>query len=95
MPQILVLHHKVEDYSKFKKNFDEHKPMRRAAGERSYRLFHTEGDPNNLVFLFDWDTVERFQEYAQSKALREAQKDAGLIDQPEILVLKQIETGTL
>jgi hypothetical protein len=27
--------------------------------------------------------------------LREAQKDAGLIDQPEILVLKQIETGTL
>ena len=95
MPHVLIIHHKVRDYAKFKANFDDHKLMRKSGGEKSYQLYHKENDPDDLVLLFEWDNMENFQKFAQSKELQQAQAEAGLVDQPEIFVLEEIEKGVL
>ena len=95
MPHVLILHHKVTDYRKFKANFNEHTSMRRAGGEKFYQIFHKAGDADDLVMLFEWDKMENFEKFAQSQELRQAQEEAGLVDQPEIYILNEIEKGSL
>ncbi|OGC09725.1 hypothetical protein A2V82_13370 [candidate division KSB1 bacterium RBG_16_48_16] len=95
MIHVLVIHHRVEDYARFKAHFDAQKVEGKKGGIISYQMFHKAEDPNDLVFLFDWDNIENFKKYAGSPEFQREQKDAGLIDQPEIYILNEIEKGSL
>lgn len=95
MIHVLVIHHKVEDYTKFKAHFDAQKTKGKEGGILSYQMFHKVEDLNDFVFLFEWDNIENFKKYAESPEFRQEQKDAGLIDQPEIYILNKIEKGAL
>lgn len=81
MPYVLTVRHKVEDYTRFKSTFDSGIAIRKAGGEKSYQIFRTVDDPNDLVLLFEWDNLDNFQKYSQSEELREAQQQAGVIGQ--------------
>lgn len=39
MSYVLVIKHKVQDYKKFKANFNDHGSVRKSAGEKSYQIF--------------------------------------------------------
>jgi len=46
--------------------------MRKAGGEKSYQIFHTVEDPNNLVVLFEWDSLDNARKYLDSEELQAA-----------------------
>ena len=94
MPFVLTIRHTVEEYSKWKAHFDAHADMRKAAGETSYHIFHTEGDPNGLVLLFAWDSLENFRKYNHSEALQQAMKESGVVTEPQMYFLEEIEQGS-
>ena len=71
MSYILVTRHKVEDYARWKSAFDGDTEMRKGAGEKSYQIFHTDDDPNNLAILFEWDNLDNARKFMQSEELRE------------------------
>ena len=83
MAHILV-HHKVEDYNKWKPVFDGHGSFRSENGSNGDRVFRSANDPNEIFILFDWDTIENAQKFTQSDALKEAMKEAGVVGMPEI-----------
>ena len=98
MPYMLV-RHKVDDYAKWKPVFDDHGDFRKANGEKSYQIFRPKGDPNdepnNLIILFEWDSLDNAKKFAQSESLWEAMKKAGVIGQPHIHFLEEIEKGAV
>jgi quinol monooxygenase YgiN len=92
---VLVTQHKVEDYAKWKTEFESSGiDMRKKAGEKSYQIFRTDDDPNNLVMLFQWDSIDNARKFMESNELREGMQKAGVIGQPEIRFLEEVEKGS-
>ena len=90
MPFMLV-RHKVQDYSNWKPIFDEHRTTRQAAGSMGGRLFRSADDRNELVMLLEWDDMEKAREFAQSQALLDTMKRAGVEDTPDVYFLIEVE----
>ena len=89
----LLIRHKVKDYPAWKKVFEGVIDTRRAGGEKSYQILHTANDNNNLVALFEWDSLENAKKYASSPELKEAMGKAGVVEQPEIYFLEEYTEG--
>ena len=52
--------------------------MRKRSGARSYQIFQAEDDPNHVMVLLEWDTLDNARRYFQSEKFKEAQKDSGV-----------------
>ena len=87
--------HKVQDYSAWKTIFDGATKMRKASGEKSYQVWNTENDPNNLFLLFEWDNIANAKKFLGSTELKTAMKKAGVIEEPEIRFLKELGRGKI
>jgi heme-degrading monooxygenase HmoA len=86
----LSVHHKVEDYSKWRAVFDEMNDVRRRYGQTGFRVLRTAADPNEIVILTEWPTVEQARAYATSNDLKDGMQKAGVASQPEVLFLEEL-----
>jgi len=87
----LLVHHKVEDYEKWKSVYTEHEASRKAAGSQGARLLRNLNDGNELVVITTWPDVEQAQAFASSPDLRAAMQRAGVLGAPEVLFLEEVE----
>lgn len=85
----LLVHHKVEDYNKWKPIFDEHSSFRAQNGSQGGRVFRSLNDPNDLFILFEWDSIANAQKFAQSDNLKETMKNAGVIGMPDVYFVEE------
>jgi quinol monooxygenase YgiN len=88
----LFVHHKVEDYSKWRPVFDEMDAVRRSMGQTAYQVFRTAADPNEIVILTTWPSAEHARAYGQLPELKAAMARGGVISQPEILILEELKS---
>ena len=91
MPYLLV-HHKVEDYARWRPMYDEHAATRKAggaSGTAAGRVFRSATNPNELVILLEWDDLEKARHFAQSEDLRQTMQRAGVVDQPDVYFLNE------
>lgn len=88
MANYVLIRHSVEDFTKWKAAYDDHKPERQAAGVTENHLFQDADDSNKVTILFDAEDLERAKEFASSDELREIMQEAGVIGKPEIYFLK-------
>ncbi len=86
---ILFVHHKVEDYGKWRKVFDDLTATRTAFGMTGQQVFQIAGDPHDVVILTTWPSTEKAREYAQSDDLRQGMQNAGVTSQPAVLFLSE------
>jgi hypothetical protein len=64
MVQVLV-RHKVKNYSNWKTVFDNFIDTRKSGGEKSWKIWHPDDDPNNLWMLFE-NRFKRYHEQGRS-----------------------------
>ena len=83
----LLIRHKVADYAKWKASYDGHFPARQQAGLKEKHLLRSLGDPNEVVMLFEAHDIEKAQAFIDSDDLREAMKNAGVINKPDLYFL--------
>ena len=88
----LLVHHKVEDYNKWKSAFDDHSSLRSEGGSKGGKVFRSANDPNELFVLLEWDNLENAQKFVQSDDLKEAMKQAGVVGMPAIHFLEEVAT---
>jgi heme-degrading monooxygenase HmoA len=88
----LLVHHKVEDYSKWRAVFDEMDGVRRSMGQTAVQVLRAAADPNEIVILTTWPTVEHARAYGQLPDLKAAMEKGGVISQPEILILEEAKS---
>lgn len=91
MPVLSIL--KVEDYARWKSDWDSSVDMRKASGQKSYQIFRTVDDPNTLVLFIEWDSLDNVRRFVQSEELREALQRSG-VSQIENYFLEELEKGT-
>jgi heme-degrading monooxygenase HmoA len=85
----LQVHHKVKDYAAWRKVFDEVTSTRTRFGSTGHQVYRVGNDPNDLIIVTDWHSLDEARAYAQSSELKEAMQHAGVISQPEVLFLEE------
>jgi heme-degrading monooxygenase HmoA len=91
MPYLLV-RHTVEDYAKWKPFFDGHQSARKKSGSKGGQLYRNSQNPNEIIILIDWDTLDNARKFAESAALREVMAKAGVIGKPDVYFLEHVES---
>ena len=86
-----IIRHKVEDFAKWKPVFDAHSAVRKPAGSHGGRLFRNADNPNELIIVWDWDSLDNARTFAASPDLRETMQKAGVADMPDVWFLEEIE----
>lgn len=89
MAHILV-HHKIEEYNKWKSAFDAHQSERAANGSMGGKIFRNADDPNDLFVLLQINNMENAKKFVSSDSTKEAMKNAGVIGMPEIYFIEEI-----
>ena len=90
MPHVLV-RHKVESYAKWRPVFDQHDPIRRAAGVIGEpQVFRSGDDPWEVLVLMEWDDLEKARKFVASSELNNAMESAGVVDVPTIYFLNMV-----
>ena len=87
----VLIHLNVQDYAQWKPVFDSVASTRQASGSRGGDLYHAAGNPNEVLVLWDWDSLDNARKFFTSAALREAMQKAGVIGPPSVYYLDEIE----
>jgi len=86
MPSIIVKH-TVQDYTKWKKAFDQHADTRKTYGSKGGKVFRTNGNPNEVTVVLHWDDMQKAKQFTESPELKAAMQDAGVTGPPQIQFL--------
>jgi len=78
----MIVRQKVEDFKKWKKVFDSVYALRKAGGEKSFKIFRNTEEPNEITILFEWNNIQDAVKYSQSPLFKEAEKKAGVLSEP-------------
>jgi hypothetical protein len=92
---VLVIRHQVESYDTWKAVFDEETATRLAHGSQGERVYRHVANANEVLVYLDWDGGERARLFARSDDLREALVRAGVVNRPDIWILKEVDRPAL
>ena len=84
----VFIRHKVKNYAKWRAVFDGFKKTRKAGGEKSFKIGHAVGHPNNLCLLFNWESAEKAKSFLRSKELKATMQEAGVKEKPEVHIFE-------
>lgn len=84
MAGMMMIHHKVADYDKWRPAYDAHKPMRDAAGLSDCHVHQAMDNPNDVFIGCTMADMAKAKEFAASKDLKDTMKKAGVKGKPEI-----------
>jgi hypothetical protein len=88
-----VMYHKVQDFATWKKAFDGFSDFRKSSGELCYSVGHLKDEPNTACVTNSWESVEKFHTFVSSKELEDGMKSAGVLEQPHILIINELDKG--
>ena len=93
MEYVLIIH-QVEDYTAWKKIFDNAADIRKDAGEQHYQVLKYEKDANKIVHFSKWSSITKAKLFFESQELVKIRKEAG-VKAPEFIYLHELENGLL
>jgi len=85
----VFVEHRVADYNRWRKVFDDHASTRKKHGEISAGVFRSAEDPNKLLMEFEWDNTQNAHGFANSPELRETMIAAGVIEEPKWYIVEK------
>lgn len=93
MLNYMLIRHKVNDFTAWKRIYDAHLPKRIEATLREKYLFRGVSDPNEVIILFEATNLDRAKKFTESTDLRETMQKAGVLDKPDIYFLNEEKAG--
>ena len=82
---MLIIRHKVKDYSEWRPMFDQHSLMQQAAGLSNPRVFRSADDKSEIVVVFDTKDTKRAKDFAASPDLMGNDGESGGHGRPDDL----------
>ncbi len=86
----MLVRHKVANFDKWKSVYEDHRSAREAAGLIDLHLWRNEGDPSEVILLFEVSDVEKAKKFTSSPDAKEKMEAAGVQDLPDIVFLSEI-----
>lgn len=90
MAKVIVQHH-VRDYDAWLPVYIEHESVRAAHGGTGHSITRAVDDPNNLVVVNDFATLEGAQAFTQDPSLPEAMERGGVDSEPQAWIVEEAE----
>lgn len=86
----MLVRHKVADFDKWKSIYEDHRSVRESTGLKDLYLWRNEGDPSEVILLFEVSDVERAKAFASSPEAKEKMETAGVQEPPDIMFLSEV-----
>ena len=80
-----VVSHKVDDFGKWKKVYDEFESVRQKFGVKEQLLIQAADDPNH-VLVVGQGALDAIQKFISSDELKEGMRNAGVSSEPNLFV---------
>jgi len=92
MPYALAIL-EVKDCAEWKAAYDieEGVALRKASGMKSYQIFNSDDNPNQIVHLSQWDNMDDARKFLQSEELKKANEQSGVLKMYGVYFLEEIE----
>ncbi len=90
MAKVIVQHH-VVDYDRWYPVFTEHEAVRRQNGATGHSLNRSVADPNTLVIVNDFATLEGARAFSQDPSLPAAMERGGVDGTPQVWIVDEAE----
>jgi hypothetical protein len=91
MAKVIVQHH-VADYDRWLPAFIEHGAVRRAHGATGHSVSRGVEDPNMVVVVNDFASVDGARAFMEDPSLPEVMHRAGVDSQPQVWLLTEADT---
>ena len=78
----LFVRHKVADFSKWKKAYDDFDKERRGMGVAGDAVYQSADDPNDVTIWHDFASLQSGRSFVESARLREVMTSAGVAGTP-------------
>jgi len=90
MTKVIVQHH-VADYDRWYPVFTEHEAVRRRHGATAHSINREVADPNTIVIVNDFATLEGAQAFAKDPSLADAMQRGGVDKTPQAWIVDEAE----
>jgi hypothetical protein len=80
----MFVHHHVNNFSAWKKVYDEFDPKRRTMGVTGHAVYQTAGDDNDVTVSHDFKSLDEAKRFATSEDLKAAMSRGGVAGKPDI-----------
>ena len=84
-----VVSHKVDDFGKWKKVYDDFESVRQKYGVKEQLLIQASDDPNHVLVVGQGD-LDAIQNFISSEELKAGMKDAGVSSEPNLFVGNEV-----
>lgn len=93
MAKAIVQHH-VVDYDQWHQVFTEHQAIRQQHGATGHSVNRSAADPNTLVIVTDFATLEGALAFTQDASLRAAMESGGVDGAPQVWIVEEADAAT-
>ena len=87
----LFVRHKVDDYGKWKRGYDEFASLRKEGGVTGASVHRDANDPDFVIVTHQFKDVNAAMAFAGSEELKSAMMKAGVAGPPEIWFTEDVE----
>jgi heme-degrading monooxygenase HmoA len=74
MKYVLIIH-EVDDYSVWKKGFDEASALRKSAGEINFQVLKYEDIPDKVVHFSKWQSLDQAKVFFESDRVKKSERN--------------------
>lgn len=86
-----IVQHRVVDYDRWFPVFSEHEAVRRQHGATGYSVNRSVADPNSLVIINDFATLEGARAFSQDPSLPAAMERGGVDGAPQVWIVEEAD----
>lgn len=89
---ILQIEHLVQDFTGWKKAFDNDPLNRKQSGVRSYRIFKTIANPNDIIVELEFDNIQEAEKMHEKVKQLWARVEGNVMMNPQSRIIETIES---
>jgi hypothetical protein len=90
MAKVIVQHH-VVDYDRWLQVFTEHQAVRQSHGATRHSVNRSVSDPNTIVVVNDFATLEGARAFSQDPSLPAAMERGGVDGAPQVWIVEEAD----
>jgi hypothetical protein len=89
----VIVQHQVADYDTWLAVFNEHQAVRQAHGATGHSVGRVAGDPNTLVIVNDFASLEGALAFTQDPSLPAAMAKGGVTGAPQVWITNEADAA--
>ena len=85
---------KIEDFPTWKTDWDQGRDFRNSGGQKEFHIFRMVHDPNEIILLIEWDSLDNMKQFMESPELKETMQRSSVQEMVSQHFLELVEKGS-